>query len=40
MRRTSLTGELKLDQDIADFKQLPVGAMNADLRKTKPAAKK
>jgi hypothetical protein len=39
MRRTSLTGELKLDQDIADFKQLPVGAMNADLRKPKPPTK-
>ncbi len=36
MRRTSLTGELKLDQDIADFKQLPVGRMNLDLAKSNP----
>ena len=39
MRRESLTGELKLDTQIADFKQLPVGAMNADLRKPKPPTK-
>jgi hypothetical protein len=37
MRRTSLTGELTLDQEIADFKQLPVGRMNQDLGKGAPA---
>ena len=31
MRRTSLDGELALDTSIADYKQLPVGRMNADL---------
>jgi len=33
MRRTSLEGELALDTSIADYKQLPVGRMNADLGK-------
>lgn len=33
MRRTSLEGPLVLDTSIPDFKQLPVGRMNADLGK-------
>ena len=36
MRRASLTGELKLDEQIADFKQLPVGRMNLDIGKAQP----
>jgi hypothetical protein len=34
MRRASLDGELTLDTSITDYKQLPVGRMNADLGKT------
>jgi len=33
MRRTSLTGDLTLDTTIADYKALPVAAMNRDLLK-------
>jgi hypothetical protein len=33
MRRTELRGDLFLDTSIADFKELPVGAMNRDLQK-------
>jgi hypothetical protein len=40
MRRTSLTGELTLDTSIADYKQLPVGRMNADLGRAAGAAPK
>ena len=36
MRRTSLAGELTLDTSIADFKELPIGRMNADLTKGTP----
>ena len=40
MRRTSLDGELALDTSIADYKQLPVGRMNADLGKAAGAPNK
>ena len=40
MRRTSLDGELALDASIADFRQLPVGRMNADLGKAAGTATK
>ena len=40
MRRTSLDGELTLDTSIADYKQLPVGRMNADLGKAAGAPNK
>ena len=40
MRRTSLDGELSLDTSIADYKQLPVGRMNADLGKAAGAPNK
>jgi len=36
MRRTDLRADLFLDTTIADFKQLPVGKMNADLGKGAP----
>ena len=36
MRRTDLKSDLFLDTDIADFKELPVGKMNADLTKGSP----
>jgi hypothetical protein len=37
MRRTDLRSELFLDTSIADFRELPVGKMNADLGKGAPA---
>jgi hypothetical protein len=37
MRRTSLQGELLLDEKIADYKKLPVGRMNLDVIKEKHA---
>ena len=38
MRRADLRAPLVLDAEIADYKQLPVGRMNADLNKTAGAA--
>ena len=40
MRRTDLRSELFLDTTIADYKQLPVGRMNADLGKAAGATTK
>jgi hypothetical protein len=37
MRRSDLRSELFLDTSIADFKELPVGRMNADLHKSAPS---
>jgi len=36
MRRSDLRADLFLDTSIADFKELPVGRMNADLQKGTP----
>ncbi|MFM2211016.1 MAG: hypothetical protein RL639_210 [Verrucomicrobiota bacterium] len=37
MRRSDLRSDLFLDTSIADFKELPVGRMNADLHKSAPS---